>query len=52
MEEMMYEVYLSDWLYNAGIVGFLKILLGDQKLDEQALVKIRDNYIRNLETHK
>jgi len=39
------KVYLSDWFYNAGIVGFLKILLGEQRLDKQDLVKIGENYI-------
>ncbi|MEJ5173150.1 MAG: type I-B CRISPR-associated protein Cas8b1/Cst1 [Hydrogenothermaceae bacterium] len=49
----MERVYLSDWLYNAGIVGFLKINSdlwefdenGNLKSKDENLLKIGDNYI-------
>ncbi|GAB6183002.1 type I-B CRISPR-associated protein Cas8b1/Cst1 [Thermodesulfovibrio hydrogeniphilus] len=36
------KVYLGDWLYNAGIVGFLKIF---EKTGDKGLIKINTNYI-------
>ena len=48
----MERIYLNDWLYNAGIVGFLRINnhlweLKDEKLisKDENLLKIGDNYI-------
>ena len=50
----MERVYISDWLYNAGIVGFLKVLggreiEGEKLLDESKReiegVRIGDNYV-------
>jgi CRISPR-associated protein Cst1 len=48
----MERIYLSDWLYNAGIVGFLRINnhlweVKDEKLisKDENLLKIGDNYI-------
>ncbi|WP_204305113.1 type I-B CRISPR-associated protein Cas8b1/Cst1 [Desulfurobacterium thermolithotrophum] len=48
----MERIYLGDWLYNAGIVGFLKInshlwKIGNGKLEstDEGLLKIGDNYI-------
>ncbi|MGB9813869.1 MAG: hypothetical protein ACPLRZ_08450 [Thermovenabulum sp.] len=42
---MMERVYLGDWAYNAGIVGFIEIMLDGQNLDEQDIIKIGENYI-------
>ncbi|MGC9188850.1 MAG: type I-B CRISPR-associated protein Cas8b1/Cst1, partial [Sulfurihydrogenibium sp.] len=56
---MMEKVYLGDWLYNAGILGFLRILntntklweietVGDKKIIEssnESILKFGDNYI-------
>ncbi len=42
---MMEKVYFGDWLYNAGIIGFLRIMLGDQDLDSQNIIGIGENYI-------
>jgi len=42
---MMERIYLSDWLYNAGIIGFLRIMLEDQDLDGQNIIGIGENYI-------
>ncbi|MDQ7056755.1 MAG: hypothetical protein Q9M89_10060 [Persephonella sp.] len=46
------KVYLSDWLYNAGIVGFLKINdhlweIKNEKIvsKDEDLLKIKDNYV-------
>jgi CRISPR-associated protein Cst1 len=48
----MEKIYLNDWLYNAGIVGFLRINnhlweVRNEKLisKDESLLKIRDNYI-------
>ena len=50
----MERVYISDWLYNAGIVGFLKVLGGREIKGEKLLdkskreiegVRIGDNYV-------
>jgi CRISPR-associated protein Cst1 len=48
----MEKIYLNDWLYNAGIVGFLRINnhlweVRDEKLisKDENLLKIKDNYI-------
>jgi hypothetical protein len=48
----MEKIYLGDWLYNAGIVGFLRInshLLNieDETVTtkDESLLKIGDNYI-------
>jgi CRISPR-associated protein Cst1 len=48
----MERIYLGDWLYNAGIVGFLRInnhlwYVKDEKLisKDENLLKIGDNYI-------
>jgi CRISPR-associated protein Cst1 len=48
----MEKIYLGDWLYNAGIVGFLRINnhlweVKDEKLipKDENLLKIEDNYI-------
>lgn len=38
---MKTRVYLRDWFYNAGIVGFIRII---EKSNEN-LIKIQDNYI-------
>jgi CRISPR-associated protein Cst1 len=56
---MMEKVYLGDWLYNAGILGFLRILntntkiweietVGDKKIIkslDESILKVGDNYI-------
>ncbi len=42
---MREKVYLGDWFYNAGIVGFLRILTEGVPLDEQNLVVIGPNYV-------
>ncbi|HHD11231.1 MAG TPA: type I-B CRISPR-associated protein Cas8b1/Cst1 [Deltaproteobacteria bacterium] len=42
---MKERVYLGDWFYNAGIVGFIKILTGNASLDKQSLVEVGQNYI-------
>ncbi len=41
----MERVYLSDWLYNAGIVGFLRIMLGNEDIEQQDMIRIGENYI-------
>jgi len=41
----MERIYLGDWLYNAGIIGFLRIMLEDQDLDSQNIITIGENYI-------
>ncbi|KYO67322.1 type I-B CRISPR-associated protein Cas8b1/Cst1 [Thermovenabulum gondwanense] len=41
----MERVYLSDWAYNAGIIGFLEIILDGEDIDKQNIIKIGDNYI-------
>lgn len=41
----MERVYLGDWAYNAGIVGFIEIMLDGQELDKQNIIKVGDNYI-------
>lgn len=38
-------IYLSDWLYNAGIIGFLRIVLDNDDINRQRTVSIGDNYI-------
>lgn len=40
----MERVYLNDWLYNAGIVGFLRIMTSNGSVKDQ-LIKIGENYI-------
>ncbi|BAL80395.1 type I-B CRISPR-associated protein Cas8b1/Cst1 [Caldisericum exile] len=39
-----FKVYLSDWLFNAGIIGFLKIMTNDN-IEDQKIVTIGENYI-------
>jgi len=48
----MEKIYLGDWLYNAGIVGFLRInnhlwnIKGEELISkDENLLKIGDNYI-------
>lgn len=41
----MERVYLGDWAYNAGIIGFIEIMLDGHELDKQNIIKIGDNYI-------
>jgi CRISPR-associated protein Cst1 len=41
----MERVYLGDWLYNAGIIGFINIMLDGKDLNNQNIIKIGDNYI-------
>jgi len=41
---MKERVYLSDWLYNAGIIGFLKIVTNDD-IDSENSIEIGENYI-------
>lgn len=38
-------VYLGDWLFNAGIIGFLRIVLAGTEINDQYTVILRDNYI-------
>lgn len=38
-------VYLGDWLYNAGIVGFIDIMLDGKNLDDQDIITVGENYI-------
>ncbi|MFZ5948365.1 MAG: type I-B CRISPR-associated protein Cas8b1/Cst1 [Stygiobacter sp.] len=44
-EQELLRLYLGDWLYNAGLLGFLKIILHGNSLEEQKLVRIKENYI-------
>jgi len=44
-EQEPIKLFLSDWLYNAGLLGLLKILLQGDPLGEQNLVRIKGNYI-------
>jgi CRISPR-associated protein Cst1 len=44
-EQLPIRLYLSDWLYNAGLLGLLRIIFPENKLNKQDLVKIRENYI-------
>ena len=44
-EQESVKLYLSDWLYNAGILGLLKIILQDDSFEEQNLVRIKENHI-------
>ena len=44
---MKTRIYLRDWFYNAGIVGFLRIL----EENEDQFAKIEENYIE-FETEK
>jgi len=39
------KLYLSDWLYNAGLLGFLKIILQGYNFEKQNLVIIKENHI-------
>ena len=39
------KLYLSDWLYNAGLSGLLKIILQGNTLENQNLIRIKENYI-------
>jgi len=41
---MKEKVYLSDWLYNAGIVGFLRIMTDDD-IENQNIITIGENYV-------
>ncbi len=42
---MKERVYLGDWAYNAGIIGFLNIMLDGKEIDSQDIITIGDNYI-------
>lgn len=38
-------LYLGDWLYNAGLLGLIKILLQKNSLEEQNPLRIKENYV-------
>ena len=42
---MREKVYLGDWLFNAGVIGFLKIISGDTDIEKQNEITIGENYI-------
>jgi CRISPR-associated protein Cst1 len=39
------KIYLSDWLYNSGILGFTNIILKGNNIDKQNIISINENYI-------
>ncbi|MCM8822545.1 MAG: type I-B CRISPR-associated protein Cas8b1/Cst1 [Candidatus Omnitrophica bacterium] len=42
---MKYKVYLRDWYFNAGIIGFLKIIADGRKLEDISYLVFGENYI-------
>jgi len=42
---MKERVYLGDWAYNAGIIGFIEIMLDGEDIDSQNIITIGLNYI-------
>jgi len=38
-------VYLGDWVYNAGIIGFIEIMLDGEDITSQNIITIGPNYI-------
>ena len=42
---MKERIYLSNWAFNAGIIGFIKINIGNQSIQEQNMFTIGNNYI-------
>ncbi|ABP67977.1 CRISPR-associated CXXC_CXXC protein Cst1 [Caldicellulosiruptor saccharolyticus DSM 8903] len=42
---MKERVYLGDWAYNAGIIGFIEIMLDGEDIDSQNIITIGPNYI-------
>lgn len=45
LENNIERVYLSDWLFNAGIIGFLNIISNKKDIDEIENITIAENYI-------
>jgi len=43
--EMLERVYLGDWAYNAGIIGFIEIMLDGEDIASQNIITIGSNYI-------
>lgn len=41
----MERVYLGDWLFNAGIVGFIRIMLAGTEPNDQNVLTLGENYI-------
>ncbi|ADL41486.1 CRISPR-associated CXXC_CXXC protein Cst1 [Caldicellulosiruptor obsidiansis OB47] len=42
---MLERVYLGDWAYNAGIIGFIEIMLDGEDIASQNIITIGSNYI-------
>ncbi|MCM8759479.1 MAG: type I-B CRISPR-associated protein Cas8b1/Cst1 [Candidatus Omnitrophica bacterium] len=42
---MKYKIYLRDWYFNAGIIGFLNIVADGNKLDSITSLTVGENYI-------
>jgi len=42
---MKHRVYMRDWFFNAGIIGFLQIVSDDESIDNNVGIDICDNYI-------
>ncbi|ERM91451.1 CRISPR-associated protein Cst1 [Caldanaerobacter subterraneus subsp. yonseiensis KB-1] len=42
---MKERVYLGDWAYNAGIVGFIEIMLDGEDITSQNIITVGPNYI-------
>ena len=40
---MKHRVYLGDWLFNAGIIGFIRIINSD--IEKENVIQVDDNYI-------
>ncbi len=43
--EMVERVYLGDWAYNAGIIGFIEIMLDGEDIASQNIITVGPNYI-------
>ncbi|ADQ41860.1 hypothetical protein Calkr_2424 [Caldicellulosiruptor acetigenus I77R1B] len=42
---MVERVYLGDWAYNAGIIGFIEIMLDGEDIASQNIITVGPNYI-------
>ncbi|MBF0121196.1 MAG: type I-B CRISPR-associated protein Cas8b1/Cst1 [Desulfobacterales bacterium] len=42
---MIHRVYTRDWYFNAGIIGFLKVIVDDKKFEDIKGLKIGENFI-------
>jgi CRISPR-associated protein Cst1 len=45
MSEQRYKIYLRDWYFNAGLVGFLRLFGGDINQVKGKGITVQDNYI-------